>query len=185
MPTINDPNGAPAKVTADGQVRAISVVQTDLNYIGTLGKAWTLPFTQTGAANTTDNVIFHLQNTSDDEVEVMRLVVSSAEAGLWTTEYGRSYTSGGAAILLRQMNTLSGKTQSVSAFFGTALTLGGTAVDSIYTRLAADTPFDLLNYGPIILEPSAFMAIRFQADTGNNIMGVTPFLHGANPFLNG
>jgi hypothetical protein len=183
MPTVNDANGQPANITDDGQLRTISVVQTDLNYIGTLGRAWTLPFTQTGAANTTDNTVFNLKNTSDDEIEIMRLVLSSAEAGLWSLEYGRERTSGGTAVLLRQMNTLSGKTQSVSAFFGTALTMTGSATDNAYVRVGADAPFDILNYGPVILEPSATMSIRFQADTGSNVMAVTPFMHGSNPFV--
>lgn len=179
---INNADGTVAEVNPDHSFRTTAVIQTDMNAITSFGRGWTLPFTQTGAANTTDNVVFFLKNTSDKNMEIMLLRVSSAEPGLWTIEQGRSYTSGGAAIELRQLNVLSGATQDISCFFGTALTLGGTASVLQPERVGADDSRELLDWSPIILPPSGAMALRFQADTGSNVMGVTLKIHGANPW---
>jgi len=178
---INDPSGIPVKVTSDQRLQAVSVVQTDINALGTLGKAWTLPFT-VAAADTTDNVVFHFKNTSDDEMEFMRFWVSASGAGLWTMEYDRLYSSGGTTIALRQLNVSSGKTQSMTAYYGADITLTGTAVDLGYLRVAADTPTEILDYGPIIIPPSAMFALKFKADAGTPTIACMPILHGSNPW---
>jgi len=46
---INDPNGKPLKITSDGRAQVVSVTQTDINALASIGKAWTLPFTQAAA----------------------------------------------------------------------------------------------------------------------------------------
>jgi hypothetical protein len=179
---LNDPNGEAAEILPDRSLRSTTVIQTDMNAITGFGRGWTLPFTQTGAANTTDNIVFFLSNASDKKMEVMLTRVSSAEAGLWTLEQGRTYTSGGAAISLRQLNVLSGATQDISCFFGTALVLGGTAVDLQYERVAADESRELLDWAPVVLPPSGSMALKFKGDAGGAVMGVTVKIHGANPW---
>ena len=179
---LNDPNGETAEILPDRSLRGTTTIQTDMNSITTLGRGWTLPFTQTGAANTTDNVVFFLKNASDKDMEVMLLRVSSAEPGLWTIEQGRTYTSGGTTIALRQLNVLSGATQDVESYYGTAIVLGGTATDLQYERVAADESRELLDWSPVVLPPSGTIAVKFQADTGNNVMGVTAKIHGANPW---
>ena len=179
---LNDPNGESLEVLPDRSLRGTVVIQTDMNAIAGFGRGWTLPFTQTGAANTTDNIVFSLENTSDKNMEVMLCRVSSAEAGLWTLEQGRTYNSGGAAVVLRQLNVLSGATQDISCFFGTALVLAGTAIDLQYERIAADEPTELLDWAPIVLPPSGSMALKFKGDAGSAVMGVTVKIHGANPW---
>jgi len=178
---INDPNGIPVKVTTDKRLQTVSVIQTDINALAGIGKAWTLPFTHT-APNTTDNAVFHFKNTSSEIFEIMRLIVSSTIGGLWSIASGETYTSGGTAIALRQLNISSGKTQNMTAYSGTALTLGGTATDLYYTKTAANTPYDILAYGPIIITPSETLTLRFKADSGTPVIAVTPILHGNNPW---
>jgi len=178
---INDPNGVPAKVTSDGRLQAVSVVQTDINALGTIGKAWTLPFKVT-AADTTDNVVFHFKNTDSEDFEIMRLIVSSAIGGVWTIESDRVYSSGGTSISLKQLNLSSGKTQAMTAYYGADMTLTGTAIDMAYFKTAANAPYDILSYGPIIVTPASTVALKFQADSGTPVLAVTAILHGANPW---
>ncbi len=179
---ITGANGTVLEITPDHAAKVTATVQTDLNAITSEGRGWTLPLRQPGAANTNDNVVWHLANNSDAAVDIMRLVVTSAEAGVWTIATGRTYTSGGASILLRQLNTSSGKTQDLTCFSGTALTMGGTAEETTYTRVAADSPIDLLKDAPIVVHSSGLVELRFQGDAGSAEMTVTPFIHGANPW---
>jgi len=178
---INDPNGTPLEVTSDGRAQVVSVMQTDINALGMLGRAWTLPFT-VAAADTTDNVVFHFKNDSDEDMEFMRFWVSASGAGLWTMEYDRVYSSGGTTIALRQLNVSSGKTQDMTAYYGADITLTGTAVDLGYLRIAADTPVDILDYGPVIVPPSSTFALKFNADSGTPTIACMPILHGSNPW---
>jgi len=174
--------GIPAKITNDNRLSVVAVTQTDLNALAGEGSAWTLPFVQNAAANTTDNVVFHFKNTSGDAFDFMRLLVSSKDPGRWTIETGRTYSAGGTAITLRQLNSASGKTQDMTAYYGTGITLAGTASDIMYVRTAADETIDLLDYGPIVVEQSDTLAIKFKADTGSLEMAVTPIIHGSNPW---
>jgi len=179
---INDgTSGKSATVTNDGSLRTISIVQTDINALAALGTAWTLPFTVT-AADTTDNVVFHVNNTASLDLEFMRIIVSSAIGGLWTIESGRTYSSGGTAVSLRQLKIASGKTQDMTAYYGADITLAGTASDIFYVKTAANEPFDLLNYGPVVVTPSSKMAIKFKADSGTPVIAVTSIVHGENPW---
>jgi len=178
---INDPDGTAASVTSDKRLQTVAVMQTDINALVGIGKAWTLPLTVT-AADATDNVVWHFKNTSSDPFDIMRLIVSSTIAGVWTLESGRSYSANGTAMTLAQLNTSSGKTQSMTAYYGTDITLTGTAVDLYYWKTAADTPYDILQYGPILVGPSGEVALKFNADSGTPIIAVTPVLHGANPW---
>jgi len=154
-----------------------------LHAMSEIGEAWTLPFRQTGANNTTDNPVFHFKNTSDKPFDVHAVICSSAEAGTWSVYYGRTYTSGGSALTLAQLNTLSGKTQDMNAYYGTALTLAGTAVLAASTRAAANTPVDVFQKQQAFqVEPSGTFEIRFEADAGNNKMEVIVFTHGEEPW---
>lgn len=180
---INGSDGRIADVTKDHRLRVFSASENLMHAMGEEGKAWTLPFTQTGAANTTDNVVFHFKNDADDPFDIHKIVVSSAEAGLWTVEYGRTYSSAGTTITLRQLNVLSGKTQDMTTFYGTAIVLAGTATDLIYTRVMADSPVDLLSdTASLQIEPSGTFAVKFKADAGNNVMGVSIMTHGVEPW---
>jgi len=178
---INDPNGKPMNITSDGRAQVVSVIQTDINALAGEGRAWTLPFSVT-AADATDNVVFHFKNTSSDMFDMMRLIVSSTIAGVWTIESGRAYSSGGTTISLAQLNTGSGITQTMTAYYGTDITLTGTASILYYWKTAANEPYDILQYGPVVISPSGEIAIRFNADSGTPIIAVTPVVHGANPW---
>lgn len=180
---INGSNGTAAEVTPDGRVRTLAGNESFMHIMAEIGRAWTIPFIQTGAANTTDNVVFHFDNTSAEGFDVHKLVVSSAEAGLWSIYYGRTYASGGTTAPLSQMNVTSGRTQNMAAFYGTALTLDGTANLLVASRCAAGIPFDLLfNTEALQVEPSGTFEIRFQADAGGNVMTGTTFIHGTEPW---
>jgi hypothetical protein len=113
---------------------------------------------------------------------MMRLIVSSTIGGLWTIESGRVYSAGGTAILIRQLNTSSGKTQDLTAYYGADITLTGTAIDIFYVKTAANQAFEILDYGPIIIAPATTLAIKFQADSGTPVLAVTPVIHGVNPW---
>jgi len=179
---INDGNsGVAAKITSDGNLRTLSIVQTDVNALAGAGLAWTIPFTVT-AADTTDNVVFHIKNTSSSNLEFMRLMLSSTIGGLWTVESGRTYSANGTAVTLKQLKINSGKTQDMTAYYGADITLAGTASDMFYIKTAANQPYGLLDYGPIIVAPSATMAIKFKADSGTPVIAVTGVVHGANPW---
>jgi len=179
---LNGPNGDPVDVTPDKRLKTVSVTQTDMNAMARQGLAWTLPFTQS-SADITDNVVFHIENTGSDPLDVMRLLLSTGGAGLWTIEHGRAYSSGGAAVTLAQLNAKSGKTQDVAAYYGQDITLTGTAVDVAYLRVGADSPFDILNEAPVVLPASGTMALRFAADASVTVMAVTPILHGKVPWV--
>lgn len=179
---ITGSDGIVAEVAPDHSIKVTATVQTDLNAITTEGRGWTLPIRQTGAANTNDNVVFHLQNTSDAPFDIMRMIVSSGEAGVWTLATGRTYTSGGTTLTLKQLNTSSGKTQSLAAYSGTAIVLGGTVDAVVYVRTAANSPIDLLKDAPIIAASSGLVELSFQGDAGGAEMTITPFIHGANPW---
>jgi len=180
---INGPNGTPADVTPDNRVRTLAASEPFLHVMAEIGAAWTLPFTQTGAANTTDNAVFHFENTSDDTFDVHKIIVSSAEAGRWSIHYGRTYSSGGTSVSLAQLNTLSGKSQNMTAYYGTGLTLSGTATLLMTCRLGADTPHDMLNGTEALqIDPSGVFEIRFQADAGNNVMTANIITHGVEPW---
>jgi len=178
---INDSNGKPMKVTDDGRGQVVAVMQTDINALATIGKAWTLPFTQ-AAADATDNVVWHFKNTSDSDFEIMRLICSAAIKGTWTIESGRVYSSGGTAQTLQQLKIGGGITQDMTAYYGADIQVTGTAKDIYYFRTEADSPVDILQYGPIVIQPSQTVAIKFNADSGTPTMAVTPILHGANPW---
>lgn len=178
---VNDPNGDAQRVGPDGRATDLSVIQTDLNALADVGLAWTLPFTQ-DAVDTTDNVVFHFENTSTEDFDFMRLIVSASGAGLWTVETDRAYGSGGTTLNLAPLKTLSGKVQAMTAYYGQDVILTGTAEDLFYVRVAADTPVDLLAYGPIVVQSSGTLAIKFNADAGTPTMGVTPILHGKPPW---
>jgi len=183
MVVINGSNGRTVDVTSDNRIVTLSASEPFMHVLAEIGKAWTLPFTQTGAANTTDNAVFHMKNDSDDTLDLHFISASSAEAGLWSIYYGREYSSGGTAVTLKQLNTLSGKTQELTANYGTALTLTGTATQLMFVRVKADTPVDLLQHSQALqLEPSGTVEIRFQADAGNNVMAVNVLLHGEEPW---
>jgi len=178
---IHDPNGKSLNITSDGRAQVVSVSQTDINALASIGKAWTLPFTQ-AAADATDNVVWHFKNDSDVDFEIMRLLVSNSIAGTWTIESGRTYSAGGTAQTLQQLKTGSGITQDMTAYYGTDITLTGTAKDLYYFRTPVDTPIDILDYGPIIIQPSQTVAIKFNADSGTPTMTVVPIMHGSNPW---
>jgi len=180
---INGKDGKAVNVTADGRVMTLSANEAFMHAMCEIGKAWSLPFTQTGAANTTDNAVFHFKNTADKTFDVHKIMVSSAEAGLWSLYTGRTYSSGGTTLNLAQLNTGSGQTQSMTAYYGTGITLAGTATLVSVVRLAANTPFDILhNSEAFQVSPSGTYELRFKADTGNTVMGVTHLLHGEEPW---
>jgi len=180
---INGKDGKAVNVTADGRVMALSANEAFMHAMSEIGKAWTLPFTQTGAANTTDNAVFHFENTSDDAFDIHKIMVSSEEPGLWSLYTGRTYSSGGTPLTLAQLNTGSGQTQSMTAYYGTGLTLAGTATLLSIVRLAADTPFDILHGSEAFqIAPSGVYELRFKADTGNTVMAITHVLHGEEPW---
>jgi len=180
---ITGPDGKNLEITVDNRAKVLATTESMMHLLSEEGRAWTLPFTQTGAANTTDNAVFHFKNTADKSFDIHRVVVSSAEAGLWSIYSGRTYSSGGTTIALRQMNVLSGKTQSMTAYYGTGITLAGTATGIVYMRVAANVPTDLLaNTTALQIEPSGTFEIRFQADAGSNVMGVNVYTHGLEPW---
>jgi len=179
---INGPDGKSVEVTPDARVKTLAAVEPFMHVMSEIGQAWTLPFKVT-AADTTDNVVFHLKNTSDETLDIHYLKMSSTIGGLWTVEYGKTYSSGGTAILIRQLNTLSGKTQDLTAYYGADMTLAGTGTDLIYMKSPANTPIDLLaDSQSLQVEPSAVIAIRFQADSGTPVIAGTVFLHGEEPW---
>jgi len=183
---IHGPNGEVVQVTQDNRLKGLTVAESVMCGMAKVEGGWTLPFTQTGAANTTDNVVFHFENTSDKAFDFHFITVASAEAGLWTLESGRARSSGGTTMALAPLNVLSGKTQDMTAFFGTAIVVAGTAIDISYTRVAADTPIDILdNSKALIIPASGTLAIKFKADAGNNVMAVTSRIHGKPPWENG
>jgi len=155
---INDPNGDPVKVTTDRRMQTVSVIQTDINALAGIGKAWTLPFKVT-AADTTDNVLFHFNNTSSEPFDFMRLLVSSTIGGLWTIETGRTHSAGGTAMSLVHLKTGSGVTQDMTAYYGNDVTLAGTATDIYYLKSGANEPYDVLQYGPLTGEFSSIFSV--------------------------
>ena len=147
------------------------------------GRAWTLPFTQTAANDTNDNVVFHFKNTSDSSFDIHKIQVSCASKGLWTVETGREYSSGGGEIIVRQLNSGSSKTQDLNVNFGTALLLTNTASDIIYSRVNSDDPKDILaDTEALQLESGDTFAIKFKADTAAQVMAVTVYIHGQEPW---
>jgi len=180
---INDPNGIAAEVTADHRLKTLSAIEPFMHAMSEIGRAWTVPFTQTGAANTTDNAVFHFENTSDGSFDIHKVVVSSAEAGRWSVYTGRTYSSGGTAVSLAQLNTGSGKTQDMTSYYGTGLTLAGTATLLMTCRLGANNPHDMLNGTEAFqVEPGGVFEVRFKADTGNTVMAVNIITHGVEPW---
>jgi len=178
---INDPDGDTLRVSKDHRLHTVSVVQTDVNALAEAGTAWTLAFTQ-AAADATDNVVFHIKNNDSKPFELMRLLTSNVIAGTWSVEYGREYSAGGTAMTLGQLNVKGGKSHDISAYYGQDITLTGTAKDIYYFRLSADTPYDLLNYAPIVIPPSGTVSVRFNADSGTPIMTFSVVCHGENPW---
>lgn len=182
---ITSADGKALEISKDGRARVHSINEPMMHAMAEEGQAWTLPFIQTGAANTTDNAVFHFKNTSDSGFDVHTVVVSSAEAGLWSIYYGRAYSAGGTALSLAQLSVSSGKTQAMTAYYGTGLTLTGTAVLLTAKRGLANTPQDLLsNSESLQIEPGATFEVRFQAAAGSNQMAVTIFTHGVEPWEN-
>jgi len=172
-----------AGVTKDNRLRVFAAIEPIMHVLAEDGRAWTLPFKQTAANDSNDNIVFHFKNTSDTSFDIHKIQVSSASAGLWTIETGRAYSSGGAEITLRQLNSGSSKTQDISSNFGTALVLTGTASDVIYSMSSANDPKDILaDTEALQLEAGDTFAIKFKADTGNQDMAVTVYLHGQEPW---
>jgi len=180
---INGPDGKAVIVTPDGRIPTLAANEPFMHAMAESGLAWSIPFTQTGAANTTDNAVFHFKNTSDETFDIHGMFCSSAEAGLWSLYTGRTYSSGGTAVSLAQLNTGSGKTQDMTAYYGTGITLAGTATLIAVKRQKADTPFDILSIQQALqISPSNTFEVRFKADTGNTVMACTLYTHGAEPW---
>jgi hypothetical protein len=180
---INDPNGQAAEVTPDRRLKTVSATETMMHALAEIGKAWTINGS-IAAADTTDNVILFFNNTSDVSFDVHRIILSSSIAGRMAVEYGRTYSSGGGtAKSLAQLNTLSGKTQNQISYIANDIILAGTGTDIICNRLAADVPYDILgDTQSLQLEPSATVAVRFQADSGTPAVCVTFVCHGVEPW---
>ncbi len=180
---INDPNGAPVKVTKDHRMHVIAATEGFLHAMAEVGEAWTING-QITAADTTDNVIMHFKNTSDKTFDCHGIILSSSGAGLYTLEYGRTFVSGGGtARELAQFNTLSGKAQDQVSYIANDITLAGTGTDLFCGRLAADTQVDIISGTEALqLEPSATIAVRFQADAGTPVVCVNYICHGLEPW---
>ena len=183
MATLNDPNGQPQRVSKDGRAHTKSVSEGFMHAMAEVGKAWNINGSIT-AADTTDNVIFFFKNTSDKPFDCHGIEISSSIAGLYTLEYGRTYTSdGGTARVLSQWNTLSGKTQDQVSYIANDIVLAGTGTDLICGRLAADKSRDILHgHACLQLEPSATIAVRFQADSGTPAVCIAYVCHGEEPW---
>jgi len=181
---INDPNGTAGKITPDGRIYTLSAVEPFMHAMAEIGRAWTLPFTQTSAANSTDNAVFHFENTSDSAFDIHRVEVSAANEGLWSLYTGRTYSSGGTAVTLRQLNTASGSSQDMTANYGTALTLAGTATLVSVCRFAADDPRDLMaNQQALQIGPGDTFEVRYDSDgTAGYAMSVVIYTHGEEPW---
>jgi len=178
---IESPDGDVVRVSGDKRLLVHAITENDTQALVRVGIVWTLPFTQ-AASDATDNVVWHFKNDSDQDFELMRLLVSSSIAGTWTIESGRVYSSGGTAITLKQLKLNSGITQDMTAYYGQDITLTGTAIDLYYFRTPVDTVVDILAYGPVIIQPSSTLAIKFNADSGTPTMTVVPVMHGSNPW---
>lgn len=180
---ITNSDGKALDISPDGRARVHSIEENMMHAMAEEGKAWTLPFIQTGAAGVADNAIFHFKNTSDSGFDIHKIAVSSAEIGLWSLYHGRAYSAGGTAMTLAQLNVTSGKTQAMTAYYGTALTLTGTAVLLTAKRSGANTPQDLLEgMEALQIEPGATFEIRFQGAAGTQPMAVTVACHGVEPW---
>ncbi|MEE8382221.1 MAG: hypothetical protein V3R78_10165 [Thermodesulfobacteriota bacterium] len=180
---LNDPNGIPVKITKDNRMHVIAATEGFMHAMAEIGEAWTVNGAIT-AADTTDNVIMHFENTSDKTFDCHGVIISSSGAGLVALEYGRTFVSdGGTARSLAQFNTLSGKTQDQTSYIANDITLSGTGTDLICARIAADTQVDILSMTEALqLEPSATISVRFQADAGTPTICIAYICHGSEPW---
>jgi len=181
---INDPNGKAANVTEDGRLFTLSANEPFMHAMSEIGKAWTLPFTQTSAANSTDNAVFHFKNTSDNAFDIHAIMVSASNAGMWSVYTGRTYSSGGTAVTLKQLNTTSGKTQDMTAYYGTGITLAGTATLLEVGRVGVDIQTDLFSGKEAFqVGPSDTFEVRYDSDgTAGYPMTVVVYTHGEEPW---
>lgn len=181
---VQGSDGTPLLITKDKRAHVVAVTHPDMHVMADEGQAWTLPFKQAAGANITDNVVFYFENTSSKKIDFHGIFVSSQDGGEWTLECGKSYTSGGTPVGLRQLDTLSGKTQSIVAYYGQAIVIGGTGIDVIYMSSRAGEDIDLLRgMEALKIRPSGTFAVRFKANTtGALSMSGTPALHGQMPW---
>ena len=179
---VNDANGRAMKVKPGGFANVVAINEPLFHACVKGGIGWSLGGVIT-AADAADHVIFYLENTSDVDLEIHGIFLSSAIAGLMVIETGRIYASGGVAKSINQFRTDSGKIQSVLAYMSNGITLTGTATEVIWKRVPADNLLDMMGEeGVMILAPQTKMAIRFDADSGTPQIALTMMIHGEEPW---
>lgn len=139
MPTVNDPNGAPQHVDADGLAHALSVDISEQRFQSEVrGSAFQVWGTTADAA-AAENPLLFLQNDDNNGLllvvtYIRLLAVNLGTAGAFgtgtyfTVGFDQSRTSDGTAVVPVNMNRSSGKTATVTAYSSGDLAGAGTAV---------------------------------------------------------
>ena len=182
MPTVNDPNGTPAKVNNDNQLETYAVTHSNEHWHNIIGEeAYQVPFAvNPGGA---DDCFFYLKNNSADDIVVEAFSYTSSAAEEIYVEIantGTAVLTDGTAQIPANCNAGSGKTANVTCWSGTAdegvdITglAGGREIDRIWIIAAADNKLHNFEMDLIIPQNQIFSLWCVGGDT--NIRGTVHF----------
>jgi len=157
-----------AGVDVDGRVFTKSIVVHDDNNANEFGLSWTFTFSVTTTG--TDNVIFYVKNTGNDELELTDIRIFSDQANDYDFAEVTGTPSGGTAITPANKNLGSAKTPEVTVEDGiiTGLTYG-TQLYNIYVKANDLSSFKTSSH--IKIPNNKAMAIRWRGTTGAVLKG--------------